>query len=103
MINPIQIYVSIAFLMFGGLVLVAIYREAAPPMKMWWKKFRINRAEIKRKKGAKVQTEEEFLFGWLTQMAEQFDIQPFDRNDLMSMRAAVQAVIKMLDEHERLR
>jgi hypothetical protein len=36
-------------------------------------------------------------------MSELFDLEPFDRNDLMSMRAAVQAVIKMLDEHERLR
>jgi hypothetical protein len=62
----------------------------------------LNSIDARPQKGAGWQTEVEFLNGWLTQMAERFELLPYDRIDLMSLRAAVQGVIKMLDEHERL-
>lgn len=52
-------------------------------------------------------SEEEFLFGWLTEMSEIFtevevEVKALDRSDLVALRAATSNVVKMLDEHERL-
>lgn len=52
-------------------------------------------------------SEEEFLFGWLTEMSELFtdvevELKALDRSDLAALRAATSKVVKMLDEHERL-
>lgn len=54
-----------------------------------------------------LESEEEFLFGWLTEMSELFtdvevEVEALDRTDLVALRAATRNVVKMLDEHERL-
>jgi hypothetical protein len=50
-------------------------------------------------------SEEEFLFGWLTEMSKLLafvGVETVAKNDLVALRALMRKVLKLVDEHERL-